>query len=238
MNVAAECVERAPEVHVDEAVRHTSSFTSLRWVDAIADLTDIFEPHVNLVVLQRVPPPGVVDDAQRAIAQPGFRRFFVTPAATAASVVAAELSGFSHVAADIHFWVEALAELTGCESVGVRLERADAAMCPRFHVDRVTLRLVSTYAGRGTEFVASEHVDRGRLGHASQGLADEVSGLLLRPECIRAARAFDVVLLKGEAWPGNHGQGAVHRSPAATATEPRLVVTLDPLDPIDPLEAS
>jgi hypothetical protein len=102
-------------------------------------------------------------------------------------------------------------------------------MCPRFHVDRVTLRVVSTYQGRGTELVAHEHVDRRYLGHAARGAADEESGLLRVPGCVCVARPFDIVLLKGEAWPDNAGRGAVHRSPAASAEAPRLVMTLDPL---------
>jgi hypothetical protein len=140
-----------------------------------------------------------------------------------------ELAGFSHLAADVQFWAQVLVDLTGCDSIGVRLALMTRAMCPRFHVDKVALRLVMTYQGPGTELVSSDHVDRRHLGHVAGDSADEVGGLLLTPDCVRRACAFDVVLLKGEAWPDNQGLGAVHRSPAITGALPRLVMTLDPL---------
>jgi hypothetical protein len=201
--------------------------SSLRFVDEVPDLTAIFDPTVNVVTLRRPPSPALVEDAVRAAGQVGFLRLFALPPESAAQIVPEELAGFPHLAADLRFWIEVLAELTDLERVGVRLARLETSMCPRFHVDRVTLRLVTTYEGQGTEFVSSEHVDRRRLGHAALGAADEVSGLLLAPGCVRSASAFDVVLLKGEEWPENGGHGAVHRSPAASGKEPRLVLTLD-----------
>jgi len=46
------------------------------------------------------------------------------------------------------------------------------------------------------------------------------------PRAIRRASAFDVVLLKGDSWPGMDGRGAVHRSPPITAIgAKRLVLT-------------
>jgi hypothetical protein len=39
---------------------------------------------------------------------------------------------------------------------------------------------------------------------------------------------FAIVLLKGELWPDNAGQGLIHRSPALLADEaPRVLVALD-----------
>lgn len=153
----------------------------------------------------------------------------MTESSAAEHNVSAELQGWPHLAADTRFWVEVLSELTGATHVGVRLTRIEEAMCPRFHVDGVTVRLVTTYVGLGSEFVSSEQVDRTRLGHAASGMTDATSGLLRTSDCVRSAQAFDVVLLKGEAWPGNKGRGAVHRSPAASAAAPRLVLTLDAL---------
>jgi Protein of unknown function (DUF1826) len=207
-----------------------STQPSVRIVASVAELTAIFEPDVNVVVLRRARSLELLEESQRAARQGGFRKLLsVHPGASSLQELHGALPELSHLADDVHFWIEVLAELTGSEQIGVRLARVDAAMCPRFHVDRVTVRVVCTYEGRGTEYVSSEHVNRRRLGHAARGTADEDSGLLLAPNCVFAAEPGDIVMLKGEAWPENLGRGAVHRSPPASDASPRVVLTLDAL---------
>lgn len=202
---------------------------STRSVEDVAELCALFEDGVNVVALSRQLDPELIEQAQRAVAEPSFRLLAsVTPSA-GSGALRAQMSGLSRLAEEVHFWTDVLAELTGCEVVGVRLARLEAAMCPRFHVDKVTVRLVSTFLGRGTEYLDEQDVDRRWLGHAAVGASDEVSGLLRPGACVQRAQAGEVVLLKGEAWPENKGRGAVHRSPSASATSPRLVMTLDPL---------
>jgi hypothetical protein len=129
---------------------------------------------------------------------------------------------------DVMFWGGVIADLAEAEMIGVRLARHDAAMCPRFHVDRVLVRLCTTYCGSGTEYLADADADRGRLGFAA-GQPDETAGLLREGATIARASTGAVVVLKGEAWPGNAGRGAIHRSPATSGDAPRLVLTLDAL---------
>jgi hypothetical protein len=128
----------------------------------------------------------------------------------------------SKLSEDVLFWREALADLVGARTVGVRLAVLESAMCPRMHVDRVALRLVVTYAGLGTEYL-NEPRD------AEVGGSPIETRLTSPFACVVSAAPTDVLLLKGEAWHGNQGRGAVHRSPAASPSEPRLVLTLDPL---------
>lgn len=217
MSMGAVAPGRADEVRSD------------RTVDSVAGLSAIFEEGVNIVALSRRLDAAIVEEARVALAQPSFRLLTSITPSNGPGALLAQLPEFSHLAAELHFWTEVLADLTGCERVGVRLARLEAAMCPRFHVDKVTVRVVSTFAGNGTEYLAEEDVDRRWLGHAAQGASDEASGLLRRGARIRRAAVGDVVLLKGEAWPDNTGRGAVHRSPGASSTSPRLVMTLDPL---------
>ncbi|MFM1751215.1 MAG: hypothetical protein RL119_177, partial [Actinomycetota bacterium] len=54
---------------------------------------------------------------------------------------------------DVAFLGRLCADLVGCSRLGVRIEVLDRAMCPRFHVDRVGLRLLCTYLGPGTEYL-------------------------------------------------------------------------------------
>lgn len=110
---------------------------------------------------------------------------------------------------DVHFLLHLYTDLLGAAELGVRLHILASDMCPRFHVDRVGVRLLCTYAGPATEWLENAHVARGALG---------ASGDVTRPGApVHALERFDVALLKGESWPGNQGNGAVHRSPPSPA---------------------
>lgn len=125
------------------------------------------------------------------------------------------------LAADIDTWTEVYCDLLECAEIGVRIVAPDAAMCPAFHVDKVVLRAVMTYVGRGTQYLSNGDVQRAALGSAP--------ALVARPGAvIWMAQVNEWVLLKGEAWPNNRGGGAVHRSPTVEQGR-RLVVTWDAL---------
>lgn len=111
--------------------------------------------------------------------------------------------------------------------VGLRLATLDRAMCPRFHVDRVPCRLVTTYHGIATDWLPHDAVDRSKLGHGSNGQSDSVSGLFRLEEDIQHLNCGDVALFKGESWAGNENAGLVHRSPAVPPGNNRLLLTLD-----------
>jgi Protein of unknown function (DUF1826) len=208
------------------------------YVREVGDLAAIFEERVNLCVLERERSPGLVECASALVGVADFR---CRTTLDVASRDMADLedalrdaipgaAGRSELVGDVRFWSEVLAELTGAARVGVRMQRLDVPMCPRFHVDRVVLRLVSTYCGPATEWLDERDIDRRFLGHAAQGCPDETSGLLKPGAQVHSLRSFDIGLFKGEGWPGNEGRGAVHRSPtAASGTAPRIVMTLDPL---------
>lgn len=116
------------------------------------------------------------------------------------------------------------------QRAGVRLTVLDRAMCPRFHVDRIPCRLVTTYNGIATQWLNHDDVNRDKLGAKSQGLPDEESGLISADTTINQLDAGDVALLKGEHWSEEEGFGLVHRSPAVAAGEKRLLLTIDFID--------
>lgn len=221
-------IEQDTVIHTPTVVGSRAE-SSARAVEDVAGLSALFEDAVNVVVLSRRLDSVIISELQVALAQPSFRVLTSVTPSDGPGALMAQMTELPRLAEEVHFWTEVLAELTGCELVGVRLARLEAAMCPRFHVDKVTVRVVSTFAGHGTEYLAEEDVDRRWLGHAARGVNDEASGLMRPGARIRRAEASDVVLLKGEAWPKNAGRGAVHRSPMASAASPRLVMTLDPL---------
>lgn len=137
------------------------------------------------------------------------------------------VDGIKDLSDSISELVDVFCCLFELERVALRLTVLDKAMCPRFHVDRVPARLVTTYQGSATEWLPHASVDRIKLGHGSQGKKDEVSGLYKRSEDIQQLSSGDVALLKGERWEGNEGAGLVHRSPVLQASEKRLLLTMD-----------
>ena len=110
---------------------------------------------------------------------------------------------------------------------GLRLAILNTAMCPRFHVDKVPCRLVTTYHGLATEWLPNHALNRAKLGHGSNGRPDSVSGLYARETSVQQLTCGDVALLKGERWAGNEKTGLVHRSPTLLSDERRLFLSLD-----------
>ena len=130
-----------------------------------------------------------------------------------------DLEGYEGFMADVSWLVSAYACLLGAKRVGLRLRALDKAMCPRFHVDHVPVRLITTYAGVGSQWLREGVMERRDLG---QSLAEPTEKSL-----IEQVNTGEVALLKGEKWQGNEGAGLIHRSPALAEGERRLILTLD-----------
>jgi len=130
---------------------------------------------------------------------------------------------------DITLLVEMFCCLFDLKHAGLRLKILDRPMCPRFHVDKIPCRLVTTYQGVATQWLNHCDVNRSKLGTGNLGKPDEESGLFNSLNNINQLTEGDVALLKGEYWDENEGAGLVHRSPplAGTNSAPRLLLTLD-----------
>lgn len=212
----------APVASSPPFARSTSS--SFERVSELADLGAIFDGELNAVAWPRVLEAAVCREAHTLLAAPvSSSALAVTADDVGRRALARDLPGMPALVDELFFWVEALCELLGCPAAGLRLTRLERAMCPAFHVDRVASRLVLTLVGTGTEIV-EERAGEARRLRTARALAAIASD----DPCIRRVVAGEVLLLKGECWPGNEGRGAIHRSPAASAT-PRLLLTLDPL---------
>ncbi|TBU92041.1 DUF1826 domain-containing protein [Phytopseudomonas dryadis] len=173
---------------------------------------------VNLAIWQRRLAPHVATFAEQLLAQgePLAQSLSLRlPSAEAEPDLSGLLAGYSDMPgqaaflADVAWLVRAYACLLDARSIGLRLRALDNAMCPRFHVDQVPLRLITSYAGSGSQWLP---------GSLATARADAV------PEQIACGH---VALLKGERWTGNEGRGLVHRSPPLAAGERRLLLTLD-----------
>lgn len=193
-----------------------------------ASLAEVLQDHVNLAVWQRQLPAHIADfgalllslneplaeslslDLADDDAEPNLRGL-----ASGFS----DLQGYEGFVADVAWLVSAFACLLGAKRVGLRLRVLDKAMCPRFHVDHVPVRLITTYGGIGSQWLKEGAMDRRRLGKADAEPGD--------PELIQQLGCGEVALLKGEKWHGNEGFGLIHRSPQPAPGERRLILTLD-----------
>ncbi|WPN57982.1 DUF1826 domain-containing protein [Pseudomonas sp. P9_31] len=130
-----------------------------------------------------------------------------------------DLEGYEGFIADVSWLVSAFACLLGAQHIGLRLRVLDKAMCPRFHVDHVPVRLITTYAGIGSQWLKEGAMDRRQLGKPDAEPQDD--------SLIQQIASGEVALLKGEKWHGNEGFGLIHRSPQPPPGERRLILTLD-----------
>ena len=94
------------------------------------------------------------------------------------------------------------------QKIRVMLMRTLGRTCPLFHVDRVTLRMLCTFRGPGTEWLADCDVMRKGLGHGDNSKVLAAGGV------VYAVPTHHICVLKGDAFKGNTGRGIVHRSPS------------------------
>ena len=131
------------------------------------------------------------------------------------------------IAKDASELVEMFSILFDVDQVGLRLRILDKAMCPKFHVDRVHCRLVTTYTGLATEWLCHNNELYSRLTQTRNRHQEFDRYLSDSGMSIQRLAAGDVALLKGEAWEGNENRGLMHRSPSLEDGERRLLLTVD-----------
>lgn len=189
-------------------------------------LSDILDDGVNLALWQRQLPLHIAEFGALMVAldEPLAEALVIeldsedsAPNLQGLASGCRDLEGYDGFIADVSWLVSAFACLLGAKRVGVRLRLLDKAMCPRFHVDHVPLRLITTYAGVGSQWLREGVMDRRRLSQPDAEPTERIEQIL----------CGEVALLKGTKWHGNENHGLIHRSPALKANERRLILTLD-----------
>ena len=129
---------------------------------------------------------------------------------------------------DIAQLARAFGAALGRRHVHARLQVLRTDGCRKIHVDYVTVRLLCTYAGPGTEWLDNAHLVRANLARRDVDLATANRSLIRDGGALQRCDTGDVLLLKGEKAPGNLGRGAAHRSPPlGDSGISRLIVKLD-----------
>ena len=193
-------------------------------------LTEIYRASTNIAIWQRDLSATLkqsVDSFLRS--NPSFQASMTVAPATALGSLSDAIgdSSQTELQENIAELVDMFCYLFELRRVGLRLTALDRAMCPKFHVDKVPCRLITTFQDVATEWLPHQAVNRQKLGLGSQGKPDSESGLYQHRRDIQQLSCGDVGLLKGELWQGNENAGLVHRSPALTENQRRLLLTLD-----------
>lgn len=111
------------------------------------------------------------------------------------------------VADDAGVLGERFAAIMGCDRMVVRLEPVSTNACKKFHTDHVTVRLLTTYLGQGTQWIVGDEDDA----------------------AVRQMAAGHVALFKGRRWAPD--TRVLHRSPPIDGTgEVRLLLVIDPIE--------
>jgi hypothetical protein len=190
--------------------------------DSADGLRELARPGINLVHWPRRLEPALAEPLARAVApkderdaQTSVERGRAQQGALrlleAAPWLADDLR--APLRDDLVALFDAFAHAAEADVFSARLEWILGEKCPKLHVDHHRARLVTAYVGPGTCWVANKDARRNMLGAASARLADPNAAILPDPNALRSAAQGEVVLMKGNAWPGEHGMGAIHRSP-------------------------
>ena len=199
--------------------------------EELSGLAGIYQDDVNLMVWQRNLDSETAQSVSAVLqtGRPLSLNQIVTPENVSQSLERGlpQVDGRDALIRDIALLVDAYCCLFDLETAGLRLTQVDRAMCPRFHVDQVPCRLITTFAGPATQWLEESSLNRSKLGRGSNGQPDSSSGLIQANANIQQITVGDVALLKGERWEGNEGRGIVHRSPGVEQGQQRLLLTLD-----------
>ena len=202
--------------------------------DQESALSAIYREEINISIWQRHLDNDTLSAAEHVIeSQPNLQFSAVVKPTEAPEALRLKLGNDEPAAVlshDMSHLVDMFCFLFDLRAAGIRVGVLNDAMCPRFHVDRVSCRLITTYSGIATQWIPNLNVDRSKLGAGSQGLPDEHSGVYKNKDHIQQLNKGDVALLKGESWTNNQGGGLVHRSPQPPKTQSRLLMTLDFID--------
>jgi hypothetical protein len=168
--------------------------------------TTLMEPQVRMAVWSR-PAPNPVDAPD--LFEATCDGMWIAPSGPAPDWLLDDIQGLGDI----------LAAVSGGPMWRARFQTTTTRVCPRFHQDAVSVRLIATYQGLGSEWAfASE------IGHDLNARRAETR------RRVRTLDPGDIAIMKGSAegwaaWP--EFPVVLHRSPPANRRAIRRVLTID-----------
>lgn len=207
--------------------------------DTLAELSKIHLAHANIAIAKRPVETTIVDYLTAVAAEPWGSLAIDVTSVDELDILAEELPKSEHhslgrdaLVRDMKRLASTYVAVSQAPKITVQISHITTDMCRLFHADHIDLRLLCTYAGKGTQWLTEDNTNRAGLG---KGCNDNICR---DPKKVRIFNTFDVGLLKGSRYPGNDGFGAVHRSPPIVGTdEPwRVMVKIDAIvQPTSPM---
>ncbi|TNE51685.1 MAG: DUF1826 domain-containing protein [Deltaproteobacteria bacterium] len=191
------------------------------------ELRQIHEPGVEVVLWLREHPPELVSYLNALdIASQKRSHFRVEPGQLREQLhqrlqpLSTQPEPYKQWLNDIQDLVNEYQQLVENPTPRVRLDFIHNNACQRFHRDNMTIRLITTYIGPGTEWLLADHLTVGSQRTDEYAQAD-----------IQHVPRFAVGLFKGMQHPNNQPT-VFHRSPPiAGQNTHRFVLCLDDLAP-------
>ena len=129
---------------------------------------------------------------------------------------------------DITDLAHQLAVLLDCRHLDAQLYTQRSDGCRKIHSDNVPLRIMCTYAGPGTDWLPESDLVREHLGPSELDAETANRRVIREGSRLQRCGVGDILLLKGDRFPGNLGRGAAHRSPPLEADgATRVVLKID-----------
>lgn len=134
----------------------------------------------------------------------------------------------SELGDDIAFLADRFGKIAGVKHPRVRLTRVEDDGCALFHADTLSLRLLCTYAGPGTQWLENDNVRRDELGSNGRSLEEATDAIVIEPLKIRTLPQSHVAIFKGRLAEGEENTALVHRSsPVRYPADFRLRLCID-----------
>ena len=132
------------------------------------------------------------------------------------------------LAEDIGYLASQFGLVLGRRHLHAQLFVQESDGCRKLHADTVTIRMLCTYTGPGTDWLPNQDVVRKYLRAAAVDAETANQRIIRKGAVLRRCEPGEVLLLKGNAYPGNAKRGAAHRSPPlGSSGVSRLVLKID-----------
>jgi len=202
----------------DMDIRDRAACQGVTVIDRAEGLASIHDAGVAAVLWRRPRPAGFDNwlaglppeqlPSTRLTLEPGAVRDAITPLCDASRMP--DTDERTWLIDDIAALAEHFAAIMRAPRIRLRLDVIRGIMCPKFHVDTVTARLLCTYRGPGTQYGLGHH------GNAPDEVFATPTGMPL--------------LLRGKHGQQDGPTALVHRSPPIEPLgDTRLLLVLDPM---------